>query len=100
MKNQQRVREIIEQYGLSTDVWVRYTDLTSEIGELGKELLKSCDYGNQSVTATNDMAMELGDTLFSLICLAETLNIDLNTSLDAAIEKYRIRFAECGQIGS
>lgn len=42
---QDRVDKLIRQYHLTGDEVIRYIDLVSEVGELGKELLKSSEYG-------------------------------------------------------
>ena len=46
------------------------------------------------------MESEIGDTLFSLICIANSLNIDLRTALMNVMVKYQKRFAEKGNVGS
>lgn len=40
---QEKVREFIEEYALSCNEKIRYIDLVSEIGELGKEILRQTD---------------------------------------------------------
>lgn len=41
------VSEMVKRYGLETTPELRYVDLTTEVGELGKELLKGSDYGKK-----------------------------------------------------
>ena len=57
-------------------------DLVSEIGEVSKELLKSSDYGKGDLKVTEDMKKEMGDVLFSLIVLANELDIDDSSVCD------------------
>ncbi len=42
---QRNVRAFVERNHLECGAQSRYVDLVSEVGELGKEILKSTDYG-------------------------------------------------------
>ena len=97
---QELVSEMVKRYGLETTPELRYVDLTTEVGELGKELLKGSDYGKKTLEKTDNLESEMGDTLFSLTCIANSLNIDLQTALVNAMKKYQKRFNEKGSIGS
>lgn len=97
---QRDVQEFVSKYGVAHDVETRYIDLVSEIGELGKELLKSGDYGAGEIGANSEMAMELGDCLFSLLALAESLKLDAEGCLKKALDKYKNRHQNSGDIGS
>ena len=97
---QEKVNEMVKKYDLDTSVEIRYIDLVSEIGELGKEILKGNDYGKKEFSKTDNLESEMGDVLFSLICIANELNMDLKVALDGVIEKYNFRFAEKGNISS
>ncbi len=97
---QEKVNELIKKYNLESSTEIRYIDLVSEVGELGKEILKGNDYGNKEFVATDNLESEIGDTLFSLICVANGLNIDLNLALENVLEKYEDRFSTKGNIGS
>ena len=44
--------------------------------------------------------MELGDVLFSLVCIANSAGVSLSNCLSGAIMKYEARFSEKGNIGS
>lgn len=101
IKNMQDlVSEIVKKHDLETVPELRFVDLTSEVGELGKELLKGSNYGTKELEKTKNLSLEVGDTLFSLICLANSLDIDLQTALENVIEKYKVRFNQKGRIGS
>lgn len=97
---QEAVRQMVEKYKLEIIPELRYIDLTSEVGELGKEILKSTEYGTEGFTKTENMESEIGDVLFSLICIANTLGINLEKSLIDSMEKYQKRFDKKGNIGS
>ena len=100
MDYQKTAQEFIEKYGLTVEPYPRYTDLVSEIGELGKEMLKASNYGAGDIAVANELALEFGDVLFSLACLANNLNIDMQQAFADAVDKYRLRFEKSGQIGS
>ena len=96
---QGKVAEMMEEFGLGQDPQLRMLDLTSEVGELAKEVLKATDYGAHSLVSTASLEEELGDCLFSLFCLSQALHFDGEAALDKVLEKYRRRFAEQGSIG-
>lgn len=100
LKMQRLVKEIVERYNLETSIESRYIDLVSEVGEVGKEILKSNDYGKKEFLKTDNMELEIGDALFSLICISNSLNIDIDKVLNDSIKKYEKRFEEKGNISS
>jgi len=69
--------------------------LTEEMGELARTLnLREGDKpakSNESPPSRDDLTEEFGDLLFTLLVLANSLDIDLTEALNAAIEKYDIR---------
>ena len=87
-------------HNLEISVRDRMLDLTSEVGELAKEILLNTDYGNCDFYPTNAWADELGDVFFSLICLANTTEVNLSKSLSYAIAKYQARLNIQGEAGS
>jgi NTP pyrophosphatase (non-canonical NTP hydrolase) len=86
---QQQVDEWIKKYG------VRYFSeltnmalLTEEVGELARIIART--YGDQSFKKTDldkNMADEMADVLWVLICLANQTGIDLNLAFIQNIEK-------------
>ena len=88
------VAEFVRAHGLETDGWVRFLDLVSELGELSKELLKVSDYGKLPLTATDAMKDELGDCMFSLLCLCGVLELDAKDAL-GSVTLHPSR-GECG----
>lgn len=85
---QKRVALFVEKNDLETNSAHRLLDLISEVGEMAKELLKATKYGKASFQRTDNWAMEMGDTFFSLICLANSTGVDLDKSLMAVLAKY------------
>ena len=94
------VREFIDKYKIRSDVNTRYIDLVSEIGELGKEIIKNTNYGKQDFTPNCQMIDEVGDCLFSLFALCSELDIDAQDALCKSLLKYESRFETKGTIGS
>lgn len=97
---QELVAQMTEKYNLEISPELRYIDLASEVGELGKEILLSTDYGKNQFDATDNLESEIGDTFYSLICIANSLDIKLSNALIKVIKKYEQRFSEKGNIGS
>jgi len=97
---QEIVGKFIYKYNLQTNEHTRYIDLVSEIGELGKEILTSTDYGKKAYTQTPGATEELGDCLFSLLALCCEMNVNSEEALQNAILKYEARFKQKGHIGS
>jgi NTP pyrophosphatase (non-canonical NTP hydrolase) len=92
---QQQVDNWIHTYG------VRYfseltnmTILTEEIGELARIMART--YGDQSFKESDlseNLADEMADVLWVLICLANQTGVDLEDALQKNIEKKTIRDA-------
>ncbi len=97
---QNDVAQFVSQYDLEIPVADRMLDLTSEIGELAKEILASTHYGRQDFCANEAWISELGDVLFSLICLANTTNVNMVDALTSTLAKYQTRLADRGDAGS
>jgi NTP pyrophosphatase (non-canonical NTP hydrolase) len=66
--------------------------LTEELGELAREI--NHYYGEKPKKTTEKeytVEEELGDLLFVIICLANSLNIDLTDSFDRIMHKFNTR---------
>jgi NTP pyrophosphatase (non-canonical NTP hydrolase) len=66
--------------------------LTEEVGEVARIMARK--YGEQSFKASDekaDLADEMADVLFVLICLANQTGIDLEKALVKNLEKKEIR---------
>ena len=75
-------------------------DLTSEVGELAKELLISTAYGAEAFTRSADWDDELGDVAFSLFALASVTGSSIDDVLAAATAKVVERAARSGSASS
>jgi len=97
---QQLIKEFSEDKNINSSVDVRIIDLVSEVGELSKEVLKGTNYGNKDFEKTDEWNSEIGDVLFSLICIANETDTDLENCLMQVLDKYEKRFLEKGHLGS
>jgi NTP pyrophosphatase (non-canonical NTP hydrolase) len=99
MDEQDRVAAFVAEYGLEADPEYRALDLASEVGEIAKEVTESADYGDapENVDVAAD---ELGDALFALLALSDSLGVDAGDALDEALAKYRERLDETGTAAS
>lgn len=97
---QEKINKFVKKYNLECSNEIRFIDLTSEIGELGKEILKGNDYGRKEFSNTDNIESEIGDVLFSLICVANGANISLDKAVESVLRKYENRFLKNGNIGS
>lgn len=62
--------------------------LTEEVGELARVIARK--YGEQSFKESDkdgDLASELADVLFVLVCIANQTGVDLEKAFNASIEK-------------
>jgi NTP pyrophosphatase (non-canonical NTP hydrolase) len=97
---QNHVSDFVNAHNLETAVGDRMLDLTSEIGELAKEVLKATNYGRHGFHPNDSWRNELGDVFFSLICLANSTNIDLREALTNVLNKYQARLDANQDAGS
>lgn len=98
----------IQEAQKKVDEWVNtigiryYNELTNtailmeEVGEVARLMARI--YGEQSfktkeqeASAPDDLAEEMGDVLFVLLCLANQANVDLGASLQKIMDKRSIR---------
>jgi len=96
---QEKINEFCEEYNMTSPVEHRALDLTSEIGEIAKEILLMTNYGKKKLEYRNEIKAELGDALYSLITIANYFNIDLEEALNMVLDKYKKRLVE-GSAGS
>ncbi|WP_440989933.1 MazG-like family protein [Haloarchaeobius baliensis] len=99
MDEQRRVAEFVATHDMETEPAYRLLDLSSELGELAKEICASTAYGSRpaDVAVSED---ELGDALFALLALAEELDVDAGAALETSLAKYERRIEKTGDAGS
>lgn len=96
---QKKVLEFCEKHDLNSPPEHRILDTMSELGEVAKEFLKMIEYGKKPLKYREEMKSELGDLLYSVITIANSLDIDLSSALDMVLKKYERRLKK-GSVGS
>ncbi len=99
MDAQDRVARFVAANDLEADPAYRLLDLTAEVGELAADATASSGYGARPA----DLAVaedELGDALFALLALAESLDVDAGAALETSLAKYEARIDDRGDPGS
>ncbi|HAQ4448527.1 nucleotide pyrophosphohydrolase [Enterococcus lactis] len=90
---QQEVDEYIQQFKVGYfSPLAQLARLTEEVGELAREVNHT--YGEKSKKASepdNSVAEELGDVLFVMMIMANSLNIDLTDVFEKNMEKFNHR---------
>lgn len=95
----EEAQKVVDQWIKTTGV--RYfneltnmTILTEEVGELARIMVRT--YGEQSFKESDkkhDLADELADVLWVLICLANQTDVNLTEALQKNLEKKNVRDA-------
>jgi len=93
---QRRVHQWVSQYEAGYfDPLTNLARLTEEVGELAREI--NHRFGQKTkkeAEPEGDLAMEMADILFVLICMANREKIDLQSAFDAMMEKVETRDKE------
>ncbi len=97
---QHRVAEFVAEYELEAPIHARTLDLTSEVGELAKEVLKGAGYGCRRFEPPQGWQDEMGDVFFALLCLANSTGVELEAALAGSLHKYRERLESQSGAGS
>lgn len=98
-KIQAEIKKFCQENNLESPTEHRLLDLMSELGEVAKEVLKMTDYGRKPRQPRQEVKSELGDVFYSLITVANSLDIDLEEALALVLEKYKRRLSK-GSTGS
>lgn len=98
-KVQEKIKQFCRENNLESPAEHRLLDLISELGEVAKEVLKTTDYGRKPRQPRKEIKSELGDVFYSLITVANSLDVDLEEALELVLEKYRRRLSK-GSAGS
>ena len=96
---QQKIKSFCEENDMNAPIEHKVLDTFSELGEVAKEILKMSNYGKKEIEYKEELKMELGDVLYSLITVANTYNIDLEEALNQVLQKYESRLKK-GSAGS
>lgn len=97
---QQKVKKFSDENQMNNPIEYRMLDLMNEIEEVAKEISKMSNYGNKKPEFREEIKMELSDAFYSLITVANYYDVDLDSALEMAIEKYKRRIEKGGHAGS
>jgi NTP pyrophosphatase (non-canonical NTP hydrolase) len=93
---QRRVHDWVSQYEAGYfDPLTNLARLTEEVGELAREI--NHRFGQKTKKddePEGDLAMEMADILFVLICIANREGLDLQMAFDRMMEKVETRDAD------
>ena len=95
LKNiQEKINDWIKNHGGYWPPLAMLSAVTEELGELAREINALEGFKPRKSTKEKDLlGEELADLLFSIICVANHYDIDLNSCLERAILKYTKRDA-------
>ena len=96
---QERIADFCKKHHLNSSPEHRALDAVSELGEVAKEILRMTDYGRKPFAYRAEVKSELGDLLFSLVALANSLHVNLDEALAMVLRKYEQRLLK-GSAGS
>ncbi|NLM22320.1 MAG: nucleotide pyrophosphohydrolase [Peptococcaceae bacterium] len=83
------ISQFEEGYWHPTSMMLR---LTEEVGELAREI--NHQYGQKPKKPTEpegNLALEMADIIFIIVCMANSLQIDLEQAFKDTMNKYRLR---------
>jgi len=98
-EQQRKVSGFLENNDMQAPPEFRIMDFVSEAGEIVKDAVKTADYGEarEELEVKED---EIGDVIFSILAVADSLKIDAEEAFNEALEKYEKRIDEGGDPGS
>ena len=97
---QSKIEKFCEVNSLNATLESRMLDLVSELGEFSKEVLKSSEYGQEKPRFTTEMADEMGDVIYSLITVCNYFGIDMQETVEGALNKYTLRMQKADKPSS
>ncbi|WP_040407949.1 nucleotide pyrophosphohydrolase [Allofustis seminis] len=90
---QRQVDEYIQQFKVGYfEPLALLARITEEVGELSREI--NHFYGSKPKKSTEDYKTideELADVLFTVICMANALDIDLESAFLSTMDKFKVR---------
>ena len=84
----------------SMPVYARILDIQSELGELAKEYLNNSKYGTGDFCLSEEFELEYGDVMYSLLSLAQELDLSSEKCVDKVLQKYQKRIDKNKSMGS
>lgn len=100
--NVKNVDKFLAKSKTDTTALIRLADISSELGEVSKEVLKASDYGRDTPILEDNASFkeEYGDLLFAVLALGVENDVDPSDALELVLKKYNTRLEKKGHIGS
>ena len=93
-----RIKDFCQKKDLNC---VQSRDIISELGDFSKEILKSTQYGKIPLGIVSiNIITEIRDGYFSLLGLIKQLRIEIDSTIQMAIDKNKKRLSTKGCINS
>ncbi|OIO62161.1 hypothetical protein AUJ69_03440 [Candidatus Woesearchaeota archaeon CG1_02_47_18] len=83
---QNRIRDLFRKLSLEEPPEDLVLDLVSDVGTVSKEILEMTNHGKKPLSFRSEARARVGEAFYSLVTVANALNIDLNAELEKAIE--------------
>ena len=96
----EKIKNFNKKNNNKMDVYSRFLDVNSEMGELSKEVLKATNYGKKNFEKTCEFVEEYGDVLYSFISLGLECEIDIEKAVEIVLNKYQKRIENKGNMSS
>jgi len=93
--NLQPLNEFISRHELETAPAFCVLDITAQLGELSRALLKDTSYGRDSADNENELVREkIGDLMFAVAYLSTRYNVDPEAALWESVQRFERKMEE------
>ena len=91
---QRETDEIVKSFNFDWSLYVQYVHLVEEVAELGEAITvhtgdRKAGSGEKALADHDNIVEEIGDSLFSVIAVANKLGVDCNEALNEAFVRYK-----------
>jgi len=100
MRTQDRIAQMLREYGMSHDAYIRGIDCMTELGDVSNDMLQYTDFGREPRDDMRFLHAQIGDVCFSLIALAHVCNVDIEQAREDTMRTYQQRYTTSGRVSS
>jgi NTP pyrophosphatase (non-canonical NTP hydrolase) len=93
---QKKIKQFSKENNLDSSPEYKILDTVSELGEVAKEILKMTNYGKNKAEFRDEIKSELGDLLYSVTTIANSLDVNLEEAVKSVLAKYEKRLKKGG----
>ncbi len=92
--HQSKIKKIVDEFDFRWSLYVQYIHLIEETAELGEAITvykgdRKAGSGEAALADHADLKEEIGDLLFSILAIANELNINTEQALKLAYSRYK-----------